>query len=38
MPSTNLVTQQVFKQSMKLIGNQFGISVIVNDLAFADEK
>ena len=38
MPSTNLVIQEVFKQSMKLMGNQFEISVVANDLAFADEK
>ncbi|OAQ38888.1 thiamine biosynthesis protein ApbE [Pedobacter psychrophilus] len=38
MPSANLTTQQVFKQSMKLMGNQFEISVVANNLAFADEK
>ena len=38
MPSNNLASPQVFKQSMKLMGNQFEISVVANDLAFADEK
>jgi thiamine biosynthesis lipoprotein len=38
MLSTDIAPQQVFKQSMKLMGNQFEISVVANDLAFADEK
>nr|MBC7613428.1 FAD:protein FMN transferase [Pseudopedobacter sp.] len=38
MPLTDSSKLQVFKQSMKLMGNQFEISVVAEDEAFADEK
>jgi len=38
MQLTDSSELQVFKQSMKLMGNQFEISVVVNNQALADEK
>jgi thiamine biosynthesis lipoprotein len=38
MQSTDLSIALVFKQTMKLMGNQFEISVVANDEAFADKK
>ena len=38
MQSTDLSIAQVFKQSMKLMGNQFEISVVADDEVFAHEK
>ncbi|MBU1373111.1 MAG: FAD:protein FMN transferase [Bacteroidetes bacterium] len=38
MPLTDSSKLQVFKQAMKLMGNQFEISVVAEDEAFADEK